>query len=185
MDSSTRTKMNFEYIFASCPWTAIPLSDLTSRERLASIFGIDPLADRTTVIIDSSGMILETDGCKLFEKYEALGYWNCRKYFKLTEETEAELQIIRKGDMINLHGFLFTKDRDYLVKCNDDRQVKAVHLADKVVVLYFVPLHHDYSSSRRSTSSGGPETGLGLAPAQILFLLVRAANEANGAVNLQ
>ncbi|KAK1367220.1 hypothetical protein POM88_042781 [Heracleum sosnowskyi] len=72
-----------------------------------------------------------------------------RKYHG-AEETEAELQIIRKGDMINLHGFLFTKDRDYLVKCNDDRQVKAVHLADK-----------------------------------ILFLLVRAANEANGAVNLQ
>ncbi|KAL8093182.1 hypothetical protein AgCh_035171 [Apium graveolens] len=163
LDSRTLTKMKFKQRFSF--GTAIPFSDFASRERLASMFGMGPLADRTTVVIDSSGMILETDGCKLFEKNGALGFNYCEKYFRLTdnpnphrkyhgakEETEGELQIIRKGDMTDLHYLLFTKDRDYLVKYNDDRQVKAVHLAGKVIVLYFVPLHHDYLSSRRSTS---------------------------------
>lgn len=34
-----------------------------------------------------------------------------------------ELEPVRKGDMINLHDLLFTKNRDYLVKYNDDQQV--------------------------------------------------------------
>lgn len=43
---------------------------------------------------------------------------------------------IKKGDVINLVDLLFTKDRDYLIKCNDSQQVNAEHLAGKVVIIY-------------------------------------------------
>ena len=55
------------------------------------------------------------------------------------EKYEVKKQIIRKGDVISLKDILFTKNRDYLVKNNKER-VKAEHLEDKVVVIYFLPL---------------------------------------------
>ncbi|KAK1356031.1 hypothetical protein POM88_049287 [Heracleum sosnowskyi] len=72
--------------------------------------------------------------------------------FPAMEGTKGEVEFIKKGDVVNLNDLLFTKHRDYLVKYNHHQQVKAAHLAGKVIVLYFVPLLPDCSPSR-STSS--------------------------------
>lgn len=45
-------------------------------------------------------------------------------------------QCIKEGDIINLSDLLFTKNRDYLVK-NNNEQVPIHTLDDKVVGLYF------------------------------------------------
>lgn len=55
-----------------------------------------------------------------------------------TDENEVK-PVIRKGDVVCLSDLLFTKNRDYLVK-NNNQQVKAEQLAGKVIVIYFVPL---------------------------------------------
>ncbi|KAK1359159.1 hypothetical protein POM88_043640 [Heracleum sosnowskyi] len=52
------------------------------------------------------------------------------------EQLLEEPKPIRKGDVINLHDLLFTKNRDYLVRYNGDK-VKAEQLAGKVIVLKF------------------------------------------------
>ncbi|KAK1390848.1 hypothetical protein POM88_019026 [Heracleum sosnowskyi] len=46
---------------------------------------------------------------------------------------------IRKGDTICLNDLLFTNNRDYLIK-NNNQHVKAEHLEGKVIGIYFVPL---------------------------------------------
>ncbi|XP_063947406.1 probable nucleoredoxin 1-2 [Daucus carota subsp. sativus] len=50
-------------------------------------------------------------------------------------------QFVQKGDTINLNDLLFTEERDYLIKNNNER-VKAEHFEGKVVALYFLPLPH-------------------------------------------
>ncbi|KAK1354033.1 hypothetical protein POM88_047289 [Heracleum sosnowskyi] len=40
-------------------------------------------------------------------------------------------RIITKGDVVNLHDLLFTDYRDYLIRYNDDRLVKAAQLEGK------------------------------------------------------
>ncbi|KAK1395716.1 hypothetical protein POM88_005579 [Heracleum sosnowskyi] len=59
---------------------------------------------------------------------------------KYTDMGEVKKQIIRKGDTINLKDLLFTKNRDYLVK-NNNEQIKAEQLEGKVIVIYFLPLY--------------------------------------------
>ncbi|XP_074365766.1 putative nucleoredoxin 1 isoform X1 [Apium graveolens] len=58
-------------------------------------------------------------------------------------EAEVKKQIIKKGDIINLKDLLFTKNRDYLVR-NNNEHIKAEQLEGKVIVLYFMPLYVDY-----------------------------------------
>lgn len=58
-----------------------------------------------------------------------------------TDENEMMMKpVIRKGDVVCLSDLLFTKNRDYLVK-NNNQKVKAEQLAGKVIVIYFVPLY--------------------------------------------
>lgn len=74
-DLYERNQSNFESIFHHMPWTAIPFPDITSRERLVGRFGIDRLkCYGTSVVIDSSGMVLQSKSCNLFKKYGGLGY---------------------------------------------------------------------------------------------------------------
>ncbi|KAL6554691.1 hypothetical protein OROHE_007430 [Orobanche hederae] len=49
------------------------------------------------------------------------------------EDIETKKKLINKGDVINLHDLLFTQNRDYLVRYQDNQQVKAEHLEDKTV----------------------------------------------------
>lgn len=46
-----------------------------------------------------------------------------RRYLDLIQLEEHFKPPIRKGDIIDLHDLLFTKNRDYLVKFNDDQKV--------------------------------------------------------------
>ncbi|KAL8114913.1 putative nucleoredoxin 1 [Apium graveolens] len=63
-----------------------------------------------------------------------------------SEDDEEEIQgpdtkkKISKGDVIDLHDLLFTKNRDYLVRYQNNQQVKAEHLAAKVIAIYFTPI---------------------------------------------
>ncbi|KAK1356008.1 hypothetical protein POM88_049264 [Heracleum sosnowskyi] len=79
--SSSSNEWNYDYrkdsesIFRYMPWTAIEFEDTTIIEHLVSRFGIDKLRyDGTSVIIDSSGMVLQIDSCNFFELYGGLGY---------------------------------------------------------------------------------------------------------------
>ncbi|KAL6580367.1 hypothetical protein OROMI_008391 [Orobanche minor] len=56
------------------------------------------------------------------------------------EDIETKKKLINKGDVINLHDLLFTRNRDYLVRYQDNQQVKAEHLEDKVILIYFTPI---------------------------------------------
>ncbi|XP_074365761.1 putative nucleoredoxin 1 isoform X2 [Apium graveolens] len=61
---------------------------------------------------------------------------------KYTAKAEVKKQIIRKGDIISLKDLLFTSNRDYLVK-NNNEHIKAEKLEGKVIVIYFLPLYVD------------------------------------------
>ncbi|KAK1352077.1 hypothetical protein POM88_053791 [Heracleum sosnowskyi] len=75
----------------------------------------------------------------------------CSHFSEKREQLLEEHKVIRKGDVINLQNLLFTNYRDYVVGHNDVR-VKAAQLAGKVIVLYFLPLHHDPVYSKMSIS---------------------------------
>ncbi|KAK1380632.1 hypothetical protein POM88_027376 [Heracleum sosnowskyi] len=79
----------------------------------------------------------------ILNDFNLSGYTDCKHY-----HTEAETdggsdfkykRSIRKGDTISLNDLLFTSNRDYLIKKNN-QYVKADHLNDKVIGIYFLPL---------------------------------------------
>ncbi|KAK1352086.1 hypothetical protein POM88_053800 [Heracleum sosnowskyi] len=82
-------------------------------------------------------------------------YQNACTCSQFSEKREQQLleehKVARKGDKINLQNLLFTDYRDYVIGHNDVR-VKSAELAGKVIVLYFLPLHHDLVYSKMSTS---------------------------------
>ncbi|KAK1380049.1 hypothetical protein POM88_026793 [Heracleum sosnowskyi] len=55
------------------------------------------------------------------------------KFVKNGTEVEEELTSINKGDIVNLSQLLFTKNRDYLIKCNTGQRVKAGQLLGKCI----------------------------------------------------
>ncbi|KAK1354702.1 hypothetical protein POM88_047958 [Heracleum sosnowskyi] len=57
---------------------------------------------------------------------------------------------VREGDVINLPNLLFTENRDYLVKYNDDQKVRAAQLVGKAILLYFVPSEDDEAAKQPS-----------------------------------
>ncbi|KAK1385207.1 hypothetical protein POM88_022942 [Heracleum sosnowskyi] len=83
--------------------------------------------------------------CYLSE--EAKG--SCDSDSGILETKEKQLEMIEKGDTVNLSELLFTKNRDYLIRYNDPQRVTADQLAGKVVVLYFV---REDPHRRRDTS---------------------------------
>ncbi|KAL6544900.1 hypothetical protein OROMI_023762 [Orobanche minor] len=73
------------------------------------------------------------------------------KVESFSKEVE-EPKRIAKGDIIDLHDLLFTKNRDYLVRYQDNQHVKAEHLAAKVIVIYFLSLRGYTDYIRRGIS---------------------------------
>ncbi|KAK1395711.1 hypothetical protein POM88_005574 [Heracleum sosnowskyi] len=71
---------------------------------------------------------------------------------KYTDMGEVKKQVIRKGDTISLKDLLFTTNRDYLVK-NNNEQIKAEQLEGKVIVIYFLPLYVDYPQHSEDVTS--------------------------------
>lgn len=116
-DSHTNSKKTFEAIFSCMPWTAIPFSDITSRERLASRFGIGWPSDYSApVVIGSSGMVLQSVGCDLFEKYGGLGYPFSDEWIQYLETQDAAT-----AKNPSLKALLASPKRDYVISNKGDK----------------------------------------------------------------
>ncbi|KAL8123451.1 hypothetical protein AgCh_011427 [Apium graveolens] len=131
-DSYTNSKKIFEVIFSCMPWTAIPFSDISSRERLASRFAIRwPSRHPSSVVIDSSGMVLQNDGCDLFKRYGGLGYPFSDEWIQ-----HLEIQDVATAKKPSLKALLASPKRDYVISNKGDK-VLIDALGEKVVALYF------------------------------------------------
>ncbi|XP_074361926.1 putative nucleoredoxin 1 isoform X2 [Apium graveolens] len=131
-DSYTNSKKIFEVIFSCMPWTAIPFSDISSRERLASRFAIRwPSRHPSSVVIDSSGMVLQNDGCDLFKRYGGLGYPFSDEWIQ-----HLEIQDVATAKKPSLKALLASPKRDYVIS-NKGNKVLIDALGEKVVALYF------------------------------------------------
>ncbi|KAK1381385.1 hypothetical protein POM88_028134 [Heracleum sosnowskyi] len=65
-------------------------------------------------------------------KEDAKGSGGISNSFRMAQKRKRNARKqIAKGDIVDLHDLLFTENRDYLVKYNDNRKVKAEHLAGK------------------------------------------------------
>ncbi|WOH08128.1 hypothetical protein DCAR_0727565 [Daucus carota subsp. sativus] len=65
---------------------------------------------------------------------------NATRSWKELRKEKIKYHKVTKGDVIDIRKFLFTEYRDYLIRYDDNTQVKAEHLAGKVVIIYFVSL---------------------------------------------
>lgn len=70
-------------------------------------------------------------------------YFTSKALYETEDESDAgevegpeRKKKIKKGDKINLHDLLFTKDRDYLVRYQDNQRVRYVY----ILVIYFLTL---------------------------------------------
>ncbi|KAL6532645.1 hypothetical protein OROHE_014067 [Orobanche hederae] len=114
--------------FSTMPWTAIPFSDLKSRKRLERIFcnSIYNDVDRWPIsyVIDSRGVVLESDAASLFSRYGAAGYPFTKKRL---ECLNYEDDVARMSG--SLKTLLTSPERDYVITN------KREQLEDKVVGL--------------------------------------------------
>ncbi|XP_074369425.1 putative nucleoredoxin 1 [Apium graveolens] len=125
-------KKPFEDIFSCMPWAAIPLSDITSRERIKRRFGVPvKLYIGTPVVVDSTGMILQSHAYTIILNYGALGYpfSDERIDFLDSEDCAASRQP-------SLKALLASPERDYLISNKEDK-VPIHTLEDMAVALYF------------------------------------------------
>ncbi|XP_074364103.1 putative nucleoredoxin 1 [Apium graveolens] len=131
-DSYECNKSSFESLFYHMPWTAIPFPDIASRERLVGRFGIDRLkCYGTSVVIDSSGMVLQSKSCNLIRKYGGIGYPFSDKrieFLKAQDDATA-----RKP---SLKALLGSSKQDFVIS-NKRNKVLIDTFKEKVVALYF------------------------------------------------
>ncbi|KAL6512427.1 hypothetical protein OROHE_020039 [Orobanche hederae] len=122
----------FEDIISRTPWTAIPFTDKTSINRLRRRFGIDRKSDiPLTVVIDSTGMVLQTYGACLFNNYGGLGYPFSNEKIEFLKLQD---KIVAKNP--SLKTLLASPERDYVISNKGDK-VPIRTLEEKVVALYF------------------------------------------------
>lgn len=116
-DSYTSSAEKFEALFALMPWTAVPFSDITSRERLFSRFGMDrPSWRSVSFVIDSSGMVLQSDSCDLFERYGGSGYpFTDERINFLKSQVDATIE------QPSLKALLASPKRDYVISNTRDK----------------------------------------------------------------
>lgn len=116
-DSCTSYAKMFEDVFSFMPWTAIPFSDISSRKNLSSRFGVDRqwgVCD--SFVIDSSGMVLHSDGCDLFENYGGLGYPFTNERIQFLKS-----QVVATVMQPSLKSLLASPKRDYLISNKGDK----------------------------------------------------------------
>lgn len=65
-----------------------------------------------------------------------------KKGMEVQTQDEEEFADIKEGDIINLWDLIFSEDRDYLVRYND-QQIKAKQLVGKAILVYFLPVSYD------------------------------------------
>uniref|UniRef100_A0A164UNZ2 protein-disulfide reductase n=1 Tax=Daucus carota subsp. sativus TaxID=79200 RepID=A0A164UNZ2_DAUCS len=131
-DSHTSSAEKFEAVFSLMPWTAIPFSDIASRVRLSGRFGFDILRKpSTSFVIDSSGIVLQSDSCDLFDKYGGLGYPFTDERIKFLKA-----QVAATVQQPSIKSLLASPKRDYVISNTRDK-VPVDTLEEKVVALYF------------------------------------------------
>lgn len=115
--SNINPEKQFEAIFSHMPWTAIPFSDITSRECLFRRFGIRSFGTRLhSFVIDSTGMVLQTECSYLFEEYGGLGYPFTDARIQYLESLDAVL-----GEQPSLKMLLASPRRDYVISNRGDK----------------------------------------------------------------
>ncbi|KAL6583613.1 hypothetical protein OROMI_002902 [Orobanche minor] len=125
-------KKHYEDILSSMPWTAIPLSDITSRKQLKQRFGLpEVLYVNYSFVIDSTGKLLQHGDLSVFHRYGAPGYpFSDERINYLKSEDD------RVARQPSLKELLASPQRDYLISNKGDK-VPIHTLEDKVVALYF------------------------------------------------
>nr|XP_017225585.1 PREDICTED: probable nucleoredoxin 1 isoform X2 [Daucus carota subsp. sativus] len=126
----TDLENDFEEVFSCMPWTAIPLSDRTSRELLQKRFGFRD-NNGSLFVIDSKGVVLQTIVIYDFIRYGSLGYPFSSERL---ESLESECKAIAAEPTVE--KLLSSPERDYVIANNGDK-VPIHTLEDKVVALYF------------------------------------------------
>ena len=107
----------FEALFSLMPWTAIPFSDVASRDCLSRRFGIrrsEPKLD--LFVIDSTGMVVQDSCFQLFEKYGGLAYPFTDGRIQFLESQDAAL-----AERPSLKMLLASHERDYVVSNKGDK----------------------------------------------------------------
>ncbi|KAK1354988.1 hypothetical protein POM88_048244 [Heracleum sosnowskyi] len=62
-----------------------------------------------------------------------------KKGMEVVTQDEEEFADIKEGDIINLTDLIFSEDRDYLIRYNDQK-VKPKQLVGKAILVYFLPV---------------------------------------------
>nr|XP_017254306.1 PREDICTED: probable nucleoredoxin 1 isoform X2 [Daucus carota subsp. sativus] len=121
----------FHDIFSSMPWTAIPFSDIASRESLQRRFGVpDTTFIPKIFVIDSTGRVVQ-DNWLFIDHYGASGYpYSDERINFLKGEDEAV------AEQPSLKALLTSPQRDYVIS-NQGQKVPIHILEDKEVILYF------------------------------------------------
>lgn len=113
----------FQQRFSTMPWTAIPFSDLKSRQRLEEMFGIFSNAPHRlpdSFVIDPSGMVVKSHADHLFSMYGAAGYPFTKERIEclVSEDNAAKMQL-------SVKTLLSSPERDYVIT-NKGEQVHIV-----------------------------------------------------------
>lgn len=112
-------QQHFDILFSDMPWTAIPFSDVASRELLQRIFGLSRrhiTSHYMLAIVDPSGKILQCDAWNLLFEFGASSYpFSDEKIESLREE---DVAIIKQP---SLRKLLASPQRDYVISNKGDR----------------------------------------------------------------
>lgn len=121
---------HFEDLFSCMPWTAIPFSDVASRESMQRSFGVQEEYP-TIFVVESTGMVLQSDTWHIFQDFGALGYpfSDERINFMRAEDDAA-------ANQPSLKILLASPKRNYVITSKGD-EVPIHTFEDKVVALYF------------------------------------------------
>lgn len=115
--SSSNPEKQFEAIFSRMPWTAIPFSDIATRERLSRRFAICMSGNSPdSFVIDSSGIVLQSNCSHLFGKYGGPGYPFSDEKIQLLESQDAAIV-----EQPSLKMLLASAERDYVISNRGDK----------------------------------------------------------------
>lgn len=130
---NSRLEEYFELQFSFMPWTAIPFSDIKSREFLETRFPVSGRvkSEPISIVIDPTGMVLQRNAREIFRLYGARGFPFSKERIEylIAEDLEARF-------CPSVSKLLASAERDYILDKNKQK-VPLDTLEDKVVALYF------------------------------------------------
>lgn len=95
------------------PWTAIPISDVTSRKNLTNLFGlhsVDKLSNPIGIVVDPTGMILQTHCGHIIDMYGSPGYPFSDERLAVLDSEYEEVTTQH-----SLKTLLVSAERDYVI----------------------------------------------------------------------